>query len=156
MKVYKLGRVGNLRSTTLFHAFARAGLYGLIIVEPDDTYLSLGYFDNLQQAVDLERAKTLNIPIIRREVGGGTVLLSRGQIFYQLVVPKSLAPFKVEDAYKKFSQPVMETYRQLGIEVEYRPNKRYNHQRHQKKDQRTGGGRHRQSLCICGKHPFKV
>jgi lipoate-protein ligase A len=121
VKVYKLGRVGNLRSTTLFHAFARAGLYGLILVEPDDTYLSLGYFDNLQQVVDLERAKALNIPIIRREVGGGTVLLSRGQVFYQLVVPKSLAPFKVEDAYKKFSQPVMETYRQLGIEVEYRP-----------------------------------
>jgi lipoate-protein ligase A len=121
VKVYKLGRVGNLRSTTLFHAFARAGIYGLILVEPDDTYLSLGYFDNLQQVVDLEKAKTLNIPIIRREVGGGTVLLSRGQVFYQLVVPKSLAPFKVEDAYRKFSQPVMETYRQLGIEVEYRP-----------------------------------
>jgi lipoate-protein ligase A len=100
VKVYKLGRVGNLRSTTLFHAFASAGLYGLILVEPDDTYLSLGYFDNLQQVVDLERAKALNIPIIRREVGGGTVLLSRGQVFYQLVVPKSLAPFKVENAYK--------------------------------------------------------
>jgi lipoate---protein ligase len=121
VKVYKLGRVGNLRSTTLFHAFARAGLYGLILVEPDDTYLSLGYFDNLQQVVDLERAKALNIPIIRREVGGGTVLLSRGQVFYQLVVPKNLAPFKVENAYQKFSQPVMETYRRLGIEVEYRP-----------------------------------
>jgi len=92
VKVYKLGRVGNLRSTTLFHAFARAGLYGLIIVEPDDTYLSLGYFDNLQQAVDLERAKTLNIPIIRREVGGGTVLLSRGKFFISWWFPKALHP----------------------------------------------------------------
>ncbi len=121
VKVYKLGRVGDLRSTTLFHAFAKVGLYGLILVEPEDTYLSLGYFDRLEQTVDLQRAKALSIPIVRREVGGGTVLLSRGQVFYQLVLPKSLAPFKVESAYQKFSQPVMETYRKLGIEVEYRP-----------------------------------
>ncbi len=121
VKVYKLGRVGDLRSTTLFHAFAKVGLYGLILVEPEDTYLSLGYFDRLEQIVDLQRAKALSIPIVRREVGGGTVLLSRGQVFYQLVLPKSLVPFKVESAYQKFSQPVMETYRKLGIEVEYRP-----------------------------------
>ncbi|WP_448584597.1 lipoate--protein ligase family protein [Thermocrinis sp.] len=121
MKVYKLGRVGDLLSTTFFHACARLDMFGLILVEPEDTYISLGYFDNTQEILDLQRVKSLGIPVIRREIGGGTVLLAPGQVFYQLVIPKSLTPFKVEEAYRKFSQPVMETYRRLGIEVEYRP-----------------------------------
>jgi lipoate-protein ligase A len=51
----------------------------------------------------------------------GLCFYQGGRFFYQLVVSKNLAPFKVENAYRKFSQPVMDTYRQLGIEVEYRP-----------------------------------
>ena len=121
MKVYKLGKVGNLLSTSLFHACARLDMFGLILVEPEDTYVSLGYFDNIQEILDLQRIKSLGITVIRREIGGGTVLLAPGQVFYQLVIPKSLTPFKIEEAYRKFSQPVMETYRKLGIGVEYRP-----------------------------------
>ncbi len=121
MKVYKLGKVGNLLSTSLFHACARLDMFGLILVEPEDTYVSLGYFDNIQEILDLQRIKSLGIPVIRREIGGGTVLLAPGQVFYQLVIPKGLAPFRVEEAYRHFSKPVLETYRKLGLEVEYKP-----------------------------------
>ncbi len=123
MNVYFAGGLSNLRSTTLFHAMARLGYEGLIISFPEETYLSVGYFDNVPQIIDLERCKKLGIPLIRREVGGGPVLLDRGQVFYQLILKRGSEhlPFKVDDAYRKFSKPVIRTYKKLGVEVEYKP-----------------------------------
>ncbi|WP_448587315.1 lipoate--protein ligase family protein [Thermocrinis sp.] len=150
MQVYVLGKVGDLLSTTLFHAFARLNLFGLILVEPEDTYLSLGYFDNAKEILDMERVRSLGIPVIRREIGGGTVLLAPGQVFYQLVIPKSLAPFKVEDAYKKFSQPVLETYKRLGVEVEYKPINDIVVKKNQRKISGQGAGDIEKSFVFVG------
>ncbi len=108
-------------STTLFHAMAELGYTGLVLCEPEDTYVSLGYFDRAQELIDLKRCRELSIGIIRRQIGGGAVLLAPGQVFYQLILPKNLVPFRVEDAYKKLSQPVIRAYNRLGLEVEYRP-----------------------------------
>ncbi|MCX8059603.1 MAG: lipoate--protein ligase family protein, partial [Aquificaceae bacterium] len=93
----------------------------LILCEPADTYLSLGYFDKAQELVDLERCKKLGIGVIRRRIGGGAVLLGPGQVFYQLLLSKREVPFRVEEAYRKLSLPVIRAYARLGLEVEYRP-----------------------------------
>ncbi len=123
MKLYRVGRVGNLRSITLFHAMARLGYEGLLITSPEETYVSVGYFDKTEDIVDVDRCRKLGIPIIRREVGGGAVLLDREQVFYQLILRKGsdMLPFKIEEAYRKFSSPVIRAYKRLGVEVEYRP-----------------------------------
>ncbi len=121
MKAYVLGKLPRMLSTTLFHAMAELGYEGLILCEPEDTYVSLGYFDRAQELIDLKRCKELGLGVIRRQVGGGAVLLAPGQVFYQLVLPKSLVPFKVEDAYRRLSQPVIKAYARLGLDVEYKP-----------------------------------
>ncbi len=105
MNIYKAGKLGNLRSITLFHAMARLGYEGLVITEPSDTYVSVGYFDKTQDIVDLARCEKLGIPVIRREVGGGAVLLHENQIFYQLILPRDKVPFKVQEAYRIFRSP---------------------------------------------------
>jgi lipoate-protein ligase A len=121
MNIYKLGKLPNMLSTTLFHAMAELGYEGLILCEPEDTYISLGYFDKTEELIDLRKCKELGIGVIRRQTGGGAVLLAPGQVFYQLLLSKSKVPFKVEDAYRKLSQPVIRAYRRLGVEVEYKP-----------------------------------
>lgn len=121
MKIFRAGPQGNLRSITLFHAMARLGKEGLIITTPTDTYVSVGYFDKTEEIVDLKKCKKLSIPVIRREVGGGAVLLHPNQVFYQLILKRERAPFKVTDAYKHFSQAVINAYKRLGVETEYRP-----------------------------------
>jgi lipoate-protein ligase A len=123
MKVYRAGVQENLRSITLFHALARLGYEGLLITSPAETFVSVGYFDSTAEILDLERCREKNLPVIRREVGGGAVLLDPDQVFYQLVMAKGSEglPFRIEDAYRKFSVPVINTYRRLGILTEYRP-----------------------------------
>ncbi|RUM31285.1 MAG: lipoate--protein ligase family protein, partial [Aquifex sp.] len=95
MKIYKAGKLDNLLSITLFHAMARLGYEGLIITTPSETYASVGYFDKTQEILDLEKCRKLGIPVIRREVGGGAVLLHENQVFYQLILKKDKVPFKV-------------------------------------------------------------
>ena len=123
MKLYLAGRQDNLRSITLFHAMARLGYEGLVITSPAETYVSVGYFDRTEEIIDLQKCREMGIPVIRREVGGGAVLLDENQIFYQLILKRNTGklPFKIEEAYRKFSVPVIETYRRLGVETEYRP-----------------------------------
>ncbi len=121
MKAYLLGKLPRMLSTTLFHAMAQLGYEGLIICEPEDTYISLGYFDRAYELIDLKKCKDLGIGLIRRQTGGGAVLLSPGQVFYQLILPKGVVPFKVHDAYRKLSQPVIRAYARFGLEVEYKP-----------------------------------
>ncbi len=123
MKIYRLGPVDGLRSMTVFHAMARLGYEGLIITSPKEVYVSVGFFDRTEEIIDLKRCRELNIPVMRREVGGGAVLLDRFQVFYQLILRRGskYLPFKVEDAYKKFSKPVINTYKRLGIETLYKP-----------------------------------
>jgi len=123
VKIFRAGKQKNLRSITLFHALARLGYEGLVITSPSETYVSVGYFDRTEEILDVERCKKRGIPIIRREIGGGAVLLDEGQVFYQLILKRrsEKLPFRIEEAYRKFSEPVIKTYRRLGVETEYRP-----------------------------------
>jgi len=123
MKVFRLGRQDNFRSMTVFHALARAGIEGLVLVEPERNFLCLGFFDDARAMVDFEFCADNDIPVMRREVGGGVVLLGPGQLFYQLIIKRgdTRMPFLVGEAYRKFSLAPIGVYRRLGIEVFYKP-----------------------------------
>jgi len=73
---------------TYFHALARLGLDGLVLVEPRQWFVSVGFFDDTEAAVDLQACRAQGLPVVRREIGGGPVLLGPGQVFYQLVLPR--------------------------------------------------------------------
>jgi len=105
-----------------FHALARLSIEGVVIVEPRDVFVSVGYFDDTEAVVDVERCESLGLPLIRREVGGGPVLLGPGQVFYNLVLHKDdlRVPRSILKAYEEFSVPIIKTYRRLGVETEFK------------------------------------
>ncbi len=110
-------------SVALFHALAQKRVECVVLTEPSGKCISLGYFDNANAFLDFEYCKNHNLPIIRRQTGGGTVLLDKGQIFYQFIFSKSnkTIPFKMENVYKYFSSIVMSVYEELGIKTKYKP-----------------------------------
>ena len=105
------------------HALAEHGVHGLVIVEPDDTFVSVGFFDDFEEAIDAKRCETLGLPVARRRIGGGPVLLGPGQVFYQLVLPRdsTLIRGSLSDTYRRLSEPVIAAYAKLGVPVTYRP-----------------------------------
>ncbi len=113
---------GGLLPISYFHALARLGEEALVLIEPSRPFVSLGYFDS-GDAVDREYCRAHDIPVMRRETGGGMVLLGPGQIFYTLVVKRPHAPIPniVQDAYRHLSQAPVCVYSRLGIRTRLRP-----------------------------------
>ena len=71
--------------------------------------------------VDVAYCRTQGLPIIRRQVGGGAVYLDRGQLFTHFIYPRKKAPEFAVNLYPRFIEPVVRTYRELGVDAVYRP-----------------------------------
>jgi len=106
-----------------FHALARLGQEGLILIEPAQSFVSLGLFDDTDTVLDRDFCARHGVPVMRRETGGGMVLLGPGQIFYTLVVkrPSRFVPSQVDSAYRYLSQAPISTYAQFGVKATLRP-----------------------------------
>ena len=123
MELYNLGKVPWDESQLIYHALAASGREALVLLSPATPYVCVGFHQDVEQEVDLEYCRANHIPVFRREVGGGAVYLDGDQLFFQLIlhrnnpeVPKKKAAF-----YKKFLQPVIDVYREIGIRAEYKP-----------------------------------
>ncbi len=123
MKLLQLDEMPGQQSMLIFHALARLGFEGLIIVSPETPLASIGYFQDATKELDLEYCKKMKIPVMRREVGGGATYLDGNQVFYQLIWQKGNKRFPkiIKDIFPYLSQPACETYRDFGIETRFRP-----------------------------------
>jgi lipoate-protein ligase A len=123
MNLYNLGHVPWLDSQLIYHALPRLGMEGLILLAPAEPYVCIGYHQDAEQEVDLEHCREQGIPVFRREVGGGAVYLDGQQLFYQLVIHKDnpLAPSEKSEFYQRLLEPVVQSYKDLGVDVRYKP-----------------------------------
>ena len=58
-----------------------------------------------------------------QEIGGGTTLLDPNQIFFQLVVRRDNPKFprRISSLYELIAGPCVDTYRELGVDADFRP-----------------------------------
>jgi len=121
--LYNLGKVSWQESQLIYHALARMGREALALLSPASPYVCAGYHQGLDQEVDLDFCQTRHIPIFRREVGGGTVYLDGNQLFFQLIIhpDNPVVPLSKDSFYRKFLGPVVNTYRRIGIQAEFKP-----------------------------------
>ena len=122
VRLLDLGEVPYLRSQTVYHAVAGAmgddGPDTIILMSPREPYACIGYHQDLEQEIDLHYCTERHLPVLRREIGGGTVYLDCHQLFYHCVFHRRRAPRRVEDIYRLFLGGPIETYRRLGIRAQ--------------------------------------
>ena len=123
MQLYNLGSVNWMDSQLIYHALPRLNREALVLLSPATPYICIGYHQDAAQEVDLDYCREHGIPIFRREVGGGAVYLDGDQLFYQLVIHRDhpAVPRDKEAFYKRFLQPVIDTYRAMGVDAHYKP-----------------------------------
>ncbi len=110
------------QSMLIFHTLARMGVEAMVTVSPETPFISVGYFQDLEKEVDTAYCEKAGLPIIRREVGGGTVYLDRDQIFYHIIWNQDNPAFpkSVKEIYQQLSIPPIETYEEYGIQTKFR------------------------------------
>ncbi len=122
MNLLNLDKLPGQDSMLIFHALARMGYEGLVVVSPAQPLVSVGYFQDTEKEVDLDYCNKTNISVMRREVGGGATYLDGDQIFYQVIwnAKNVKFPRNVKEIFHYLSGPPCETYRKFGINAGFR------------------------------------
>jgi lipoate-protein ligase A len=125
LRVLDFGHVPALRSQAVYHGVARAMKPDddpvVTLVNPQTPYVCVGVNQEVSKEVDEEFCVANNLPVIRRHIGGGAVFLDANQMFFHFIYPHAKAPHYAINLYKRFIEPVVMTYHELGIAAEYRP-----------------------------------
>lgn len=74
-------------------------------------YVSIGASQDIEREIDA----ACSLPVLRREVGGGVVLIDRDQLYFHVVFPRRLAPAGSGRLFAHVAAPVVATYADLGI-----------------------------------------
>lgn len=123
MKLFNLGKVPWEDSQLLYHSLALLGREALCLVSPASPYVCIGFHQDAEQEVDLDYCRRNDIPVFRREVGGGAVFLDGNQLFFQLILKETnpIVVKRIDAFYKKFLQPVIKVHHRIGVAAEYKP-----------------------------------
>lgn len=90
----------------------------------DPSAVSIGYFQGLEQEVDLEACRREGVDVIRRLTGGGAVFHDRdGEITYSLTLKASTPgiPQNVLEAYGVLCRGLVLGLQALGLEASFAP-----------------------------------
>ncbi len=82
--------------------------------------ISVGYFQKLEEEIDLAECKRRGIDYVRRITGGKAVLHDR-ELTYSFVISQELMPKSITESYKAISQAILTALRNLGLKVEMNP-----------------------------------
>lgn len=121
LRVIDAGELGAVRSQALWHGIADALEPGddpvLSFCRPSQPYVCVGYHRRLDE-VDLDTCRALDLPVLRRRIGGGPVYLDSDQLFFQLSLPAASAPAAIHRIYARLLEPAAAALRALGVEAQ--------------------------------------
>ncbi|HEY2703819.1 MAG TPA: hypothetical protein VGL20_09025 [Candidatus Dormibacteraeota bacterium] len=124
MRLLDLGTVPWIRSQSVHHAVAAC--FGedspdtVVLVRPDRSYLCVGQHA-LGPAPSPAALRRIGLPVVRRRLGGGTVLITPAQTFYVLVVHRRRLPLPDAGALRWCLGPAVAAYARLGVPAEVGP-----------------------------------
>jgi lipoate-protein ligase A len=88
----------------------------------DPSAVSIGYFQSIEEEVDLKKAEELGVDVVRRITGGGAVFHDRdGEVTYSIVLPygHKAAMKSAKESYEILCNGIIEALKILGIKAEF-------------------------------------
>lgn len=84
--------------------------------------VTVGYFQKVEDSVNLDFCRKNGVSVTRRVTGGGTVLHHK-ELTYSFTIPvrKKIIPESVEASFRSIIEPIIESIRSLSLNAEYRP-----------------------------------
>ncbi|MBU4310640.1 lipoate--protein ligase family protein [bacterium] len=82
--------------------------------------ISVGYFQRLEEEIDLEECKRQGIDYVRRITGGKAVLHDK-ELTYSFVISQDLMPKSIIESYKVISRAILIALESLGLKPAMNP-----------------------------------
>jgi len=88
----------------------------------DPPAISIGYFQSLNEEIDLEKCKELGVEYVRRITGGGAVFHEK-ELTYSIVISENHPeiPKNILDSYGRICGAVIKGLKNIGISSNYAP-----------------------------------
>jgi len=83
--------------------------------------VSLGYFQKVQEAVNLEECDRRGVALVRRKSGGSSIYTDPGQLIYGLVVGDKDLPGEHAEAFRVVCSALARAISSFGVMASYRP-----------------------------------
>ncbi|MUN29658.1 lipoyl protein ligase domain-containing protein [Sulfuracidifex metallicus] len=96
---------------------SNGGKNTLLLFNVKQPFVNVGVHQEVWLEVDLEYTKKMGIPVVRRDLGGGTVVITPGEQDFFLVVRHEDAPSSPSALYQKFLTPIVNVIRSYGIDA---------------------------------------
>ena len=125
IRLIDAGTVSFIRSQTIYHALGYTQTADtpdtIVFARPATPYMCLGFFQDVEAELDVAFCKKHQLPIVRREQGGGAVYIDDGQVFVQWIFQQKSLPLNVGQRFRVFVRPLIETYKKIGIDAYFYP-----------------------------------
>ncbi|MBI3242578.1 MAG: lipoate--protein ligase family protein [Chloroflexi bacterium] len=122
IRLLTLGPTHWLKTQSVYHALAETMTADspdtLILAQPLQPYLCLGYHQELHSVLDRAACARMHLPIVRRRVGGGVTYLDVNQLFYQCVFHHMRVPALITDVYARLLAAPVAALQRLGLKAE--------------------------------------
>lgn len=114
------GLMNMARDEALFSLYPQKHIPTFRVYQWDGPCLSLGYFQDPREVLDLDSLERLRIPCVRR-VTGGAVILHHREITYSMCLCDSDLDLggSVKDSFKRLTSFLIMFYRKLGLDASF-------------------------------------
>lgn len=87
----------------------------------DRPTISLGYFESVEDSVNMDVVKERGVQIVRRMSGGSAIYTDPGQLIYSAVISKEFLPEDPEIIYETVCSAVIRGLTRMGLKAEFKP-----------------------------------
>ena len=123
-RLLDLGAINGYTMTNLYEAVGKAVSSGevpntVILNHPESPFVNIGYHQLMDKEVNVEYAKEQGFSLVRRTIGGGTILDGPWEQDYFVIVNRASpeCPKSIPEFYATFMKPPVYALKKLGLDA---------------------------------------
>ena len=126
-RLLDLGAINGYTMTNLYEAVGHAVSEGdvpntVILNHPESPFVNIGYHQLMEKEVHVDYAKEQGFSLVRRTIGGGTILDGPWEQDYFVIVNRASpeCPKSIPEFYASFMKPPLYALKKLGLDATIR------------------------------------